>query len=297
MTEFAHPEYLVEPSWLAEHLEDDGLVVLDVTARLTSSLHNRAADDFAAAHIPGSVFFDSAAGHGVLSDPDAALPWMWPPPDRIAEALQSAGVGPASRVVITARTPRSGIDAGTMWCTRAWWTLHHSGIDCAILRGGLERWQAEGRPVAEGPAPAPGAAAAPILVDGRPIGRATKQDVLDAIGDGSACLIDALPTSSFDGTDAGYGPRRGHITGAENLPFRSLVDAETAGFPDANELHRRLQAAGLFDRGPVITYCGGAIAATVPAFALALFAKTDVRVYDGSLMEWSADESLPMSHG
>ncbi|MDA3038640.1 MAG: hypothetical protein O3C27_03760 [Actinomycetota bacterium] len=119
MTEFAHPEYLVEPSWLAEHLEDDGLVVLDVTARLTSALHNRAADDFATTHIPRSVFFDSAAGHGVLSDPDTALPWMWPEADRIALALRSAGVGPGTRVVITARTPRSGIDAGTMWCTRA----------------------------------------------------------------------------------------------------------------------------------------------------------------------------------
>ncbi len=294
MIDFAHPEYLVEPSWLAEHLKDDGLVVLDVTARLTSSLHNRAVDDFAAAHIPGAVFFDSAAGHGVLSDPEATLPWMWPDPDRISEALRSAGVRPDTRVIITARTPRAGIDAGTMWCTRAWWTLHHAGVDCAILRGGLERWQAEGHPVAEGTTSAPGAAS-PVVVDGRPTGRATKQDVLDAIDQASACLIDALPTSSFNGTDSGYGPRRGHITGAENVPFRSLIDDETAGFPDAEELHRRLSAAGLLDRGPVITYCGGAIAATVPAFALALFAKTDVRVYDGSLMEWSADEALPMS--
>ncbi|MDA3040286.1 MAG: rhodanese-like domain-containing protein [Actinomycetota bacterium] len=187
-------------------------------------------------------------------------------------------------------------DEVVKWCAAARWTPHHSGIDCAILRGGLERWQAEGHAVAAGSAPTT-SVPPPVVIDGRPTGRATKQDVLDAIGDGNACLIDALPASSFDGTDPGYGPRSGHIIGAENVPFRSLIDDETAGFPDADELHRRLSAAGLFDRGPVITYCGGAIAATVPAFALALFDKTDVRVYDGSLMEWSADDTLPMSGG
>lgn len=290
--------YLVETDWLADHLDDPTVVVLDVTAKLTRDLVNRAGDEVVAAgHIPGAVFFDVPAGHGVLSDPDAELPWMWPDVDRLRSVLAEHGVGPSTRVILTASTPRPGLDAGTMWCTRAWWTLHHSGLDVAILRGGNERWQAEGRPMAEGPATADPVADGPTLVDGRPVARATKDDVMAALADGRTCVVDALPEESYRGEADGYGARKGHITGARNLPFRRLIDDETAGFPaDRDEIERRLETAGLLAHdGPIVTYCGGAIAATVPAFCLALVGRTDVRVYDGSLMEWSADPSLPMT--
>jgi thiosulfate/3-mercaptopyruvate sulfurtransferase len=73
-----------------------------------------------------------------------------------------------------------------------------------------------------------------------------------------------------------------------------MIEAETAAFVEPAAMHKRLSRVGLLDERDVITYCGGAIAATVDAFALALFGKTNVTVYDGSLMEWSADPSLPM---
>ncbi|MCP4085338.1 MAG: sulfurtransferase [Actinomycetia bacterium] len=291
---FTHPEYLVETGWLADHLDDPNVRILDVTAMLTRDLANRAREEcFDQGHIPGSVFFDVPSGQGVLSDPDAALPWMWPSPSRFEAVMGEAGVANDTRVVIVARTPREGLDSGTMWCTRAWWTMHHMGVDCAILRGGLEKWEAEGRPMStEATTPA-----ATTFTAGRgwESARATKADVLGAVESGGACVIDALPESSFDGTDPGYGPRGGHITGATNLPFRSLVDGETANFPDAEELRARLAASRLLDQDRVITYCGGAIAATVDGFVLALFGHPNVAVYDGSLMEWSADESLPMT--
>ncbi len=306
---FSNPQYLVSTDWLAEHLDDPAVRVLDVTAKLTSSLENVAeADHFAPAHIPGSVFFDVSSGKGVLSDPDAALPWTWPSPDRVAASLAAAGVSEGDRVILVGRTPRPGIDAGTMWCTRAWWTLHHSGVDCAILQGGLERWEAEGRPVASSPDRRPEAEPAPAIpspgwvVDGRSSALATKADVVAAVEgiaqDGPAapvCLVDALTEDSFDGTGTAYGPRSGHITGAINVPFRSLIETETAGFVDAEAMRAHLTETGLLGDRPVITYCGGAIAATVDAFALALFAKTDVSVYDGSLMEWTVDSDLPMT--
>ena len=298
--EFANPQYLVTTDWLAEHLDDPQVRVLDVTAKLTSKLENRAEDEcYRDGHIPGSLFFDVPAGNGVLSNTDADLPWMWPDVEQVTSALASVGVGPATRVVLVARTPRDGIDAGSMWCTRAWWTLHHSGVDCAILVGGLERWDAEGRPLTDDPSAVP--EASPFEPrDGREHACATKDDVLAAVeGIGTAaapiCLVDALGADSFDGTGPAYGPRSGHITGAINVPFRSLIETETAGFVDADAMHAHLTVAGLLDDRDVITYCGGAIAATVDAFALALFGKTNVSVYDGSLMEWTADPSLPMA--
>ncbi len=171
--------------------------------------------------------------------------------------------------------------------------MHHMGVDCAILRGGLEKWEAEGRPMSTETVAPP--AATFTAAAGWESARATTADVLAAVESGGACVVDALSESSFDGTDPGYGPRGGHITGATNLPFRSLIDGETALFPDAVELRSRLAGLRLLDQDRIITYCGGAIAATVDAFALALVGHTGVSVYDGSLMEWSADDSLPMT--
>ncbi len=289
----AHPEYLVEPDWLAARLDDPSVRVLDVTAKMGDHLVNHGRSEcYEPSHIPGSVHLDVASAKGALSDPQAELPWTWPRSHWVDEALAEAGVDEDSTVVLVARSPGDGLDAGTMWCTRAWWTLHHMGVDCRILRGGLERWEAEGHPLTD---------EATVVergsirtTDPTPGACATKDDVLAALEAGSSCVVDALPASSYDGTDGGYG-RRGHITGAVNLPFPGLVVAETAGFPDAETMRAQVDALGLMDHDRVVTYCGGAIAATVPAFVLAVLGHDDVGVYDGSLMEWAADETLPMT--
>ena len=301
--DFARPEYLVTTDWLAAHLDSPHVHVLDVTAKLNGRLENRAEEEcYGQGHIPGSLFFDSAAGKGVLSNQSAELPWMWPTLDEVGAALSAVGVGPDSKVVLVARTPREDIDSGTMWCTRAWWTLHHSGVDCAILWGGIERWEAEGRPLTEEPSTVP-SNALPALLPPAMSGHASQADVLAAVNGTAAqdatapaCLVDALPADSFAGTGTSYGPRSGHITGAINVPFRSLIEAETAAFVEPAVMHEHLSRAGLLDERDVITYCGGAIAATVDAFALALFGKTNVAVYDGSLMEWTTDPDLPMNN-
>lgn len=286
-------ERLVTTDWLSEHLDDPSVVVLDVTAKLTSRLDNSPAREvWATAHIPGSQFFDVASAKGVLSDPDAELPWTWPTPEHCSETLASSGIGEGTRVVIVARTPRPGIDSGTMWCTRTWWSLHHFGVDCAVLRGGLERWEAEGRPLASVGSPDPQPPREPLVLDPDwARGRADREDVLAVVHDGGSCLVDALPSSSFEGYEATYG-RPGHISGAVNVPFRHLIDSETCGFVDAEAMAAALGES--LDAPSVITYCGGAIAATVPAFCLSLLGHDDVSVYDGSLMEWAADPDLPM---
>ncbi len=289
-------EYLVTTEWLGEHLGDRGVVVLDVTGKLTSRLDNGPGRElWAEAHIPGSQFFDVASAKGVLSDPDAELPWMWPSPDQFAMTLAAHGVGADTRVIIVARTPRPGVDSGTMWCTRAWWTMHHFGVDCSILRGGIEQWEAEGRPLTSdgGSVSLPAVGRFPLAPDWDR-GRASRNDVVAAIeaGSGQTCLIDALTVESFEGREANYG-RPGHITGAVNVPFVGLIESETCGFVDADTMSTAL--VGL-DGPAVITYCGGAIAATVPAFCLALLGHDRVSVYDGSLLDWAADPDLPMTN-
>lgn len=293
-SELRHPEYLVDTDWLAEHLDDPSVRIVDVTTKLTAEFVNKAkADIYDTGHIPGAVFIDVGSRNGEFHDPDADLPWTWAAPERFAALMGRYGISNDTHVVLVAATPRLGIDSGTMWCTRAWWTMHHFGVRCSILRGGMERWRAQGRPLStEEPSVTPTTF---TVADGWQRGRADRQDVLDALASDGACVLDSLPESSFAGQDGRYGPRQGHITGAKNLPFRQLVEAETAAFHDADTLHAELDARGLFDQDTVVTYCGGAIAATATAFALALFGHEGVSVYDGSLMEWSSDETLPMT--
>lgn len=293
MAALENPGYLVSTEWLHDHLNDEGLRILDVTAMLTSDLTNLAKEKcYDQGHIPGSVLFDVGSGQGKLSRKDAALPWTWPTPDEFETTMAEFGISNHHRVVIVARTPREGIDSGTMWCTRTWWTLHHFGVECAILEGGLEKWEREARPLTTEPAggfPTTRFSVNPAWQRGC----ASKQDVLKAIEARDTCLVDALPATSFDGTTGGYGPRKGHITGAINRPFRDLIDGETAAFKTPEELSDTLQ--DLLDVPRVMTYCGGAIAATVNAFALRLLGHPAVSVYDGSLMEWASDGSLPMT--
>lgn len=284
---------LIEVDELADIAGTTGVAILDVTTRLTRELSNTARSTcFEVGHIPGSVSFDVGSAKGVLSAKSEMLPWMWPSTEEVTSSLRAAGVHDGDRIVIAASTPRAGIDSGTMWCTRAFWTLHHMGLNVAVLRGGLESWIAAGHPLETGDV-----AVEPsdiVVSDTGLHGRALIDDVIDALGDGSTCLIDALSSENYNGLEPGYGPRRGHISGAVNVPYLNLIDAETALFPSNDELAERL--ASVRGGQSTIAYCGGAIAATVVAFALTLLGETGIRVYDGSLMEWSTRDDLPMTN-
>lgn len=294
--DYAHPEYLVEVDWLAEHLYDPDVRVVDVTSRLTADLVNLGRERcFDEGHIPGSVHLDVGSAKGALSDPDHELAWMWPSNAQIERVLGELGITNGTRVILVAQTPREGLDSGTMWCTRAWWTLHHSGVNCAILRGGLEAWTAAGHELSDEPAsitPTVFRVPADALAV---TARVDAAQVLAAFDDVATCVVDALPEGRYTGTEPGYGPRKGHITGAVNLPYRRMITAETAAFASAEELRQIVGELGLMERPRVITYCGGAIAATVDAFVLKLLGHRDVAVYDGSLMEWSTRPELPMT--
>lgn len=207
--------------------------------------------------------------------------------------MATVGVGSDTRVLIYASTPRPGVDYGPMWSTRAWWLLHHFGVNCAILDGGYEKWIAEGRPTST-EVTNPGSGNFETNSDSLHA-LATKDDVLAALGAAPTCVVDAVSEESYAGRKPSAGVKRnGHITGAINVPLYDLI-TEDFTFADPITLANRFAVSQVPVHGPVITYCGGDVAATLDAFALKLLGCRDVRVYDGSLQEWSADEALPMS--
>lgn len=287
---FKHPEFMVETAWLADHLTDPDVVVLDGTTHLMpppptpyNVVSGRA--DFERGHIPGAQFVDI---DNELSDPDQApgLHFMLPSAERFAAAMGRLGISNDTMVVCYAT-------ANHWWATRLWWTLRVFGHDrAAVLNGGFQRWQAEGRPVETG-AGKPRAATT-FRARFRPELVADKHDVLAAIGAGDVCTLNALRPEQHAGTGGTVYGRLGHIKGSINVPAVNVVDADNL-FKPAAELHRMFE--GPLGKPRVITYCGGGIAATSTTLVLTMLGHPDVRVYDASMSEWAVDSTLPMEAG
>ena len=272
---------LVSTEWLAEHLNDSDLVVLDCTVRIVADengmrgVSGRA--DYEGGHIPSAGFADLL---GDLSDGDSSLGFAVPMPEQFSAAMGALGVGDDSRVVL--------YDSyGSGWAARVWWMLRWIGFDrAAVLDGGLVAWTAEDRPLSTEPAHRP---AQQLTVALRPELIAHRDEVLAAINNSAVRLIDALPEASYRGEMSLY-DRPGHIPGAVNIPALGLLDESGRYLP-----HDELAAMHDGDRNArVITYCGGGISASSNAFIMTRLGFTDVAVYTASLQEWAADPANPL---
>lgn len=293
-------EILVDPAWLAERLAaapspDRGagpaVLALDCRVRRVPqpsgpSLWQSCREDWLQAHIPGAGYAHMVED---LSDPDHPVPFMLPPPARIAALLGRFGVRPGTILVVHG-------EGADMAAHRAWWVLRASGWpDVGVLDGGLRRWRAEGRPLEAGlpdfhPAPPPALQPRPGLV-------ADRAAVAQAIGDPATCLANALPEEVFRGAGGQVYGRPGRIPGSVSLPADALVDPATGCFRPAAELAALFAARIPPQARRVIPYCGGGIAASTLAVALAIAGRDDVRLYDGSLLDWTLDPDAPMDTG
>lgn len=270
---------LVSAHWLNDHLGDTDLVVLDCTVRLAPGPDGFAAtsgrSEWAQAHIPGAGFADLT---GELVDTESPHGFAVPTPDAFGAAMAALGVGDDSRVVLYD-------DAGMMWAARVWWMLRWIGFDnAALLDGGLRGWRDAGLPLSDDDVDPP---AATLSVSARPELIADKAKVLAAVEGDGTCLIDSLTAQMYSGEVQMYA-KPGHIPGATNTPAFDMLDQQTGLFRPLDEL------AGMFPDGPIITYCGGGIAASLDAFVLAMLGRDDVAVYTASLQEWTADPDAPM---
>jgi len=287
---WTNPQFLVETDWLAAHLDDPTLRVLECT----TILHPRPEGGYraesgratwAAGHIPRSGFADLTDN---LCDRASSLPYMMPPDEQMAVAMGRLGVGEGTRVVLYDR-------AINMWAARVWWMLRAVGFDdAAVLNGGWKKWTVEGRSTSTEPCAYP-----PARFVARPRAElfVGKGAVLAGLGERATCVLNALTEEQHRGTDGVTYGRPGRIAGSANVAARSLVDPTTHAYLPADTLRARFAAAGVLEAQRVITYCGGGIAASSDAFVLTLLGHDRVAVYDASLSEWAADSSLPMESG
>ena len=285
-----NPKFLVETDWLATHLNDTNIRVLDCTAfnRQDGSGGIRAEsgrDSWEKEHIPGSSHADLVND---LSDKDAPFRYMLPPVEQFARSFSGYGVGAGTQAVLYDSTSGS-------WATRIWWMLRAFGFDNAcVLNGGLHKWKLEGRPVDTAPSDYP---AAIFLAKPRAGLMANKDEVLAALEQGSTCILNALSEEQHLGTGgADYG-RPGRIANSVNVPASDLYDPETHAYLPPERLAKRFADVGADVAERVITYCGGGIAASNDAFILTMLGYENVAVYDASMSEWASDPSLPMQTG
>ncbi|HKK84385.1 MAG TPA: 3-mercaptopyruvate sulfurtransferase [Roseovarius sp.] len=278
------PKTLVSTDWLANHLKDPDLRVLDGTWFMPSEGRNAKAE-YAQAHIPGARFFDIDD----ISDNRSDLPHMAPPVEKFMSRMRAMGVGDGHQVVV--------YDAhGLFSAARVWWLFRLMGQEnIAVLDGGLPKWQAEGRPTEDMP---------PIVRDRHMTVRRQNQMVKDVTQVSSASklgdyeILDARSPGRFRGDDPEprEGLRSGHIPRSKNVYYRDLLNEDgTMKTPD--DLRTTLNSAGVDMGKPAITSCGSGVTAAIINLALERVGKTDHALYDGSWTEWGAFPTVPVATG
>lgn len=263
---------IVSTEWLAQHLKDDSLVLLQVGEK----------DEYLAGHIPGAQFIQLS---DISTPRSQGLALELPDTAQLQTIFEKLGVRDKSRIVVY---------FGKDWVTptaRVFLTLDYLGLGdrASILDGGLPAWRAEGRPVTtEVRTPAPG----------KFTPRPNKQIVVDAswvsvnLNKPGVMILDARASKFYTGEEVGRMPRGGHIPGARNIPFDSVVE-DSNKFKSVETLRQLFNAAGVKHGDSVTTYCHIGQQASLLYF-IARYLGYDAHLYDGSFEDWSHRPELPV---
>lgn len=280
---YARPEALVSTEWLAQHLDDPEVGIIDASWHLPAQKRDAAAE-YREAHVPGAAFFDIDE----ISDPESALPHMVPGAEDFAAKAGALGLGNGFRVV--------AYDSGSMMAScRAWWMFRLFGYDdVAVLSGGLAKWRRENRPLESGEA----AAAVPraLAVRFRPELVRSLDQMRENLRSRAAQVLDARSPGRFDATEPETRPgvRGGHIPGSANLHYARLMDPETGEFLPPAALAAAFEAGGVDLDRPAVGTCGSGVSACVLALGLHLLGHEEYAVYDGSWTEWGGHPDTPV---
>jgi thiosulfate/3-mercaptopyruvate sulfurtransferase len=266
---YARPELLVSTDWLAAHLDDANVRVVDTRTQ-----------GYEESHIPGAVWLGIDASRD-KNNPPTFLPSL----HTFVETLETLGISNDTRVVFY--DDRAGI-----YGTRPWVLLKMLGHDnAAILSGGWPEWTSEGRATtADKPAVSPGT----FHLEENPRWIVTADDVAATIGRRGTRIVDARSEAEYRGEDLRGNPRGGSVPSAIHLDWEETLSEDEQTLKPASELQALFERAGLSKDEAIVTYCQGAGRAAHELFVLYLMGYDDVALYMGSWEDWSRREELPV---
>jgi thiosulfate/3-mercaptopyruvate sulfurtransferase len=283
--------YLVETSWLAEHLHDPDLRIVDMRGYVRTvekdgiqeARYEGARDEYEQLHIPGALYIDWTRDIVNLDDTIKA---QIASSQQFAQVMSHIGIGDQHLVVAYDAHPAS------QFATRLWWALKYYGHNkVVVLNGGLLKWQRENLPLNNVIPTYSKTTFSPVL---QPELRATAIDVLKLLGQPDVALIDAREQGQYSGKTVRKPGRPGHIPGALNIPREELMDATTGTFRSNEDLGKVFSEAHILPEQRVVAYCNGGVAATSVLFALAMLGYPSLTNYDGSWNEWGERQDLPV---
>ncbi|MFO7919309.1 3-mercaptopyruvate sulfurtransferase [Rhodobacteraceae bacterium W635] len=278
------PKTLVSTQWLADHLGDPDLRILDASWYLPE-MGRDAKAEYDAGHIPGARFYDLDDQSDTVSD----LPHMAPSPEKFMSRMRAMGIGDGHQVVVYD-------GAGLFSAARVWWLFRLMGkTDIAVLDGGFGKWQAEGRPVEDMP---------PIVRDRHMTAQRQAHLVKDVTQVAAAAklgdwqIVDARGPDRFRGDvpEPREGLRAGRIPGSRNVHYASLLN-EDGTMKRGDALRAAFAAGGVDLDRRVITTCGSGVTAAILSLGLEILGHKDWSLYDGSWAEWGQFEQLKVETG
>jgi thiosulfate/3-mercaptopyruvate sulfurtransferase len=272
--------WLVSTEWLAEHLRDRDVAVVDASYFLPNQARDARAE-YREAHIPGAVFFDIEN----VRDESTDLPHMLPGPRQFGTTVSALGIGDGDTVVVYD-------SAGLYSAARVWWMFRIFGAQKTfILDGGLPKWKSEGRPLEKGETKRP---VKTFNAEMNVSAVALTDDVRMALTDDSAQIVDARSADRFSGKapEPRPGLRSGHMPRSFNVPFGGLI--ENGRLASHERIEAAFKAGGVDLDKPIITSCGSGVTAAILTFALEAIGKQAKGLYDGSWAEWASRPDLPV---
>ena len=285
-TAWAAAQPLVDVEWIKANSCNEGVRVLDIR----NALDGGSQTDYLRGHIPCAVHTDYMKDGGRAADQNKT-PGQLAPTGNLEKLIGGLGIGNATHVVIVP-AGKNALDMGS--ATRIYWTFKVLGHDnVSILNGGLAAYTKDEKNKLEKGNNKPEAVA--FKADVRADMLVSKEDVKAAMGNG-VTLVDNRPNDQYIGINRHPKAKRsGTIPGSLNLPENWMTENNGGTFRDAGTLTKLAGLAGVPTEGEVITFCNTGHWASLGWFAEhELLGNQQAKLYDGSMVEWSADESLPM---
>ncbi|MCK5691658.1 MAG: sulfurtransferase [Bacteroidales bacterium] len=270
-------ELLVSAKWLSENLGDDRMVIL----------HYGKIAEFEEGHIPGARLISSK---DFMVNNQSGLRHELPDDQALEQTLRTWGINNNSRIVIS-YSDRNSLPMAT----RLFFTLDYAGLDnnISLLNGGQEAWSMENQPLSK----------LQIVYGHGNLDIHPNKDLvvtgdwlLSNLSNNEVHIVDARPVKQYTGTAQDHNStRRGHIEGAQNIPFNTIINEDNGYLlKSLDELQLLFNDLKMNEKSTLITYCGSGIWAS-PIYFVARLLGYRVRFYDASFEEWGNNESLPVA--